>query len=76
MKVAKYEEAVKEFQKALQLDPNNFQAQDALEEAKVGEKRKQNLKEQLEKHLGDNGNTRRKGGPSKAKNDNAPPVIN
>ena len=38
-KLAQYDEAVAAFSKSLELDPENYRAQDALEEAREGLKR-------------------------------------
>jgi tetratricopeptide (TPR) repeat protein len=38
-KLAQYEEAVSAFSKSLEIDPNNYRAEDALEEAREGVKR-------------------------------------
>ncbi|MDQ5844367.1 MAG: tetratricopeptide repeat protein, partial [Acidobacteriota bacterium] len=68
-KLAQYDEAANAFSKALEIDPNNYRAEDALEEAREGVKRiragrkhqedllKKKKEEELKKEEGDNSNS-------------------
>jgi tetratricopeptide (TPR) repeat protein len=83
-KLAQYDEAVNAFSKALEIDPNNYRAEDALEEAREGVKRiragrkhqedllkKQKKDEELKKL--EEGNTNSSGTPAASTNANRKP---
>jgi tetratricopeptide (TPR) repeat protein len=62
-KLAQYDEAVAAFSKSLEIDPDNYRAQDALEEARegvqrirAGKKHQEDLLKTQQKEEGDQGN--------------------
>lgn len=82
-KLAQYDEAANAFSKAIEIDPNNYRAEDALEEAREGVKRiragrkhqedllKKKKEEELKKEEGENSNSSANSSNSKPKASNS-----